>query len=196
MKLEELHAAIEGLLFVTGDEGLSHKQLAEVLELEEHDIKEAVHFLKQNFQTQKRGLQVIETAGILKLATLPEHTDYFKKLAASPIHSGLSRAALETLAIIAYKQPITRLDIDEVRGVKSEKSLQSLISKLLVTDVGRVAGTGRAILYGTTSYFLDHFGLKSLDELPPLPDHGDHGELEDEADLFFEKMNETPWNSD
>lgn len=194
MKLEELYAAIEGLLFVTGDEGLTLKQLAEVLELEEHDVKEAVHFLKQRFQEEKRGLQVIETAGVLKLATLPEHTHYFKKLASSPIHSGLSRAALETLAIVAYKQPLTRLDIDEVRGVKSEKSLQSLVSKLLVAEVGRVSGTGRAILYGTTPYFLDHFGLKSLEELPPLPENSEQDSLEDEADLFFEKMSEVEWD--
>ncbi|MDQ0205844.1 SMC-Scp complex subunit ScpB [Alkalicoccobacillus murimartini] len=194
MKKDELQAAIEGLLFVTGDEGLTYKQLSEVLELPEDQINEAVVLLKQRFSEADRGLQVIETAGILKLATLPEHSSYFKKLASSPIHSGLSRAALETLAIVAYKQPITRLDIDEVRGVKSEKSLQSLISKLLVTDVGRVSGTGRAILYGTTSNFLDHFGLTSLEELPPLKESEDDGSIEDEADLFFEKMSETEWN--
>ncbi|MEK4564787.1 SMC-Scp complex subunit ScpB [Alkalihalobacillus sp. FSL R5-0424] len=191
MKKEELHAVIEGLLFVTGDEGLTYQQLSDVLELKESDVNAAVTSLKQSFSDTNRGLQLIETAGVLKLATLPEHTSYFKKLASSPIHSGLSRAALETLAIVAYKQPITRVEIDEVRGVKSEKSLQSLVSKLLVTDVGRVSGTGRAILYGTTDYFLDHFGLTDLSELPPLP-AGDNDEFsEDEADLFFQKMNES-----
>lgn len=196
MKKEDLHAAIEGLLFVTGDEGLTYKQLSEVLELEESQINEAVSSLKQLFAESNRGIQIIETAGILKLATLSEHTAYFKKLASSPIHSGLSRAALETLAIVAYKQPITRLDIDEVRGVKSEKSLQSLVSKLLVTDVGRVSGTGRAILYGTTSYFLDHFGLSSIDELPPLPENEEDDLMEDEADLFFKKMSETEFQNE
>ncbi|MCM2674269.1 SMC-Scp complex subunit ScpB [Alkalicoccobacillus plakortidis] len=196
MKKEDLHAAIEGLLFVTGDEGLTYKQLSEVLELEESQINEAVSSLKQLFAESNRGIQIIETAGILKLATLSEHTAYFKKLASSPVHSGLSRAALETLAIVAYKQPITRLDIDEVRGVKSEKSLQSLVSKLLVTDVGRVSGTGRAILYGTTSYFLDHFGLSSIDELPPLPENEEDDLMEDEADLFFKKMSETEFQNE
>ncbi|KPC99349.1 Segregation and condensation protein B [Geobacillus sp. BCO2] len=102
----------------------------------------------------------------------------------------MSQAALETLAIIAYRQPITRAEIEEIRGVKSDKPLQTLMARALIQEVGRAEGTGRPILYGTTPEFLDYFGLKTLEELPPLPEWADDGESEREADLFFEKLAE------
>lgn len=191
VKLEELHAAIEGLLFVIGDEGITVEQLAEVLDVEVETVYDALLSLQQLCNEQQRGLQIIEVAGGYRLTTRPEHSPYFKKLATSPIHSGLSQAALETLAIVAYRQPITRMEIDDIRGVKSEKAIQSLTSKLLIKEVGRAPGAGRPILYGTTPFFLDHFGLKSLEELPPLPEEIDVESLEDEADLFFKKFEET-----
>ena len=103
----------------------------------------------------------------------------------------LSQAALETLAIIAYKQPITRVEIEEIRGVKTDKPLQTLMSKLLIKEAGRAEKAGRAILYGTTREFLFHFGLSSIKELPPLPDGSEDTE-DEEADLFFEKFQELP----
>src|SRR5690606_1958970 len=104
----------------------------------------------------------------------------------------LSQAALETLAIIAYKQPITRTEIEEIRGVKTERPLHTLSAKALIKEVGRAEGTGRAYLYGTTKEFLDYFGLKSIEELPPLPDKMDDDNfVQEEADLFFEKFQET-----
>ncbi len=193
VKLEELHAAIEGLLFVVGDEGITVEQLAAVLEMEAESVKEALGSLQRICEEQKRGIQIIEVAGGYRLTTRPEHSSFFKKLATSPIHSGLSQAALETLAIVAYRQPITRMEIEDIRGVKSEKAIQSLTSKLLMKEVGRAPGAGRPILYGTTPFFLDHFGLKSIDELPPLPEDIDEQSLEGEADLFFNKFEET-WN--
>lgn len=191
LKVEELHAAIEGLLFVMGDEGITSQQLADVLEIEVETVDDALLSLQLLCEEQQRGLQIIEVAGGYRLTTRPEHSPYFKKLATSPIHSGLSQAALETLAIVAYRQPITRMDIEEIRGVKSEKAIQSLTSKLLIKEIGRAPGAGRPILYGTTTFFLDHFGLKSLEELPPLPEVLDEQSLEDEADLFFKKFEET-----
>lgn len=191
MTINELHAVIEGLLFVVGDEGLTIKQLSEVIELEEITVNEALHSLILTYEESNRGLQIVEMAGAFRLTTRADHAPYFKKLATSPIHSSLSQAALETLAIVAYKQPITRMEVEDIRGVKSEKSIQSLSSKLLIKEVGRAQGTGRPILYGTTPLFLDHFGLRSLKDLPPLPEEVDENSIEDEADLFFKQFEET-----
>lgn len=98
---------------------------------------------------------------------------------------------METLAIIAYKQPITRAEIDEIRGVKTDRPIHTLVTKVLIKEVGRAEGSGRAYLYGTTKEFLDYFGLNSIDELPPLADNSDDGFENDEADLFFEKFQQT-----
>ncbi|ARK30226.1 SMC-Scp complex subunit ScpB [Halalkalibacter krulwichiae] len=190
MTIQELQATIEGLLFVVGDEGMTIPAMADVIEVETDTISEAIYSLQLLFKEQQRGLQIVEVAGAYRLTTLPEHAPYFKKLATSPLHSGLSQAALETLAIVAYRQPITRMEIEDIRGVKSDRSIQTLTSKLLIKEVGRATGPGRPILYGTTTFFLDHFGLKSLDELPPLPDNIDESSFEEETDLFFQKFEE------
>jgi len=188
--IQELQATIEGLLFVVGDEGMTIAEMANVLEMEPETIAEVVYSLQLLFTEQKRGLQIVEVAGAFRFTTRPEHAPYFKKLATSPLNSSLSQAALETLAIIAYRQPITRMEIDEIRGVKSDRSIQSLAVKLLIKETGRAPGPGRPILYGTTKFFLDHFGLKNLKELPPLPDGIDEDSIEDEADLFFKNFEE------
>ena len=106
----------------------------------------------------------------------------------SPHTTALSQAALETLAIIAYKQPITRIEIEEIRGVKTERPLHTLMAKALIKEIGRAEGTGRAYLYGTTKEFLDYFGLKNIKELPPLPEKVDEEYIQEEADLFFERF--------
>ncbi|WP_246589674.1 SMC-Scp complex subunit ScpB [Desertibacillus haloalkaliphilus] len=185
-----MKSIIEGLLYVTGDEGIDCKQLSDVLEVKVDTVKEVIDDLMATYQDDNRGIQIIEVGGSFQFTTKPEHAHYFKRLAHTPSHSSLSQAALETLAIIAYKQPITRVEIEEVRGVKTEKPLQTLLAKTLIKEVGRAEGTGRAILYGTTKDFLDYFGLKSIKELPPLPEALDDGTIEDEADLFFEKFEE------
>ncbi|MCT8138816.1 SMC-Scp complex subunit ScpB [Anaerobacillus sp. CMMVII] len=181
----EVKAIIEGLLFISGEEGIEEKQIAEVLQMEVLWIKDILNELIEEYQQDSRGLQIVQLAGVYQFTTKQEHAVYFKRLINSPNSATLSQAALETLAIVAYKQPIARAEIEEIRGVKSERPLQTLIAKLLIKEVGRVEGTGRAILYGTTRDFLDHFGLKSLQELPPLPEQ--QLELE-EADLFFERF--------
>ncbi|MFF2448737.1 SMC-Scp complex subunit ScpB [Neobacillus sp. NPDC058068] len=183
---------LESLLFAAGDEGLSLKQIAEVLDVDELKASEIIEVLKQEYERDdKRGIMVIQLAGTYQLATKKENADYLKKLVDSPHTSTLSQAALETLAIIAYKQPITRAEIEEIRGVKTERPLHTLISKVLITDVGRAEGTGRAYLYGTTKEFLDYFGLKSLKELPQLPEKVEDEFIQEEADLFFSKFQET-----
>ncbi|MDE5412026.1 SMC-Scp complex subunit ScpB [Alkalihalobacterium chitinilyticum] len=190
MSLDELKGIIEGLLFVAGEDGLTEEQLASILKVERETVQEALHDLEVDLKEMKRGMQLIEMAGAYQLTTKPEHALYFQQLVEAPGHTGLSQAALETLAIVAYKQPITRVEIEEIRGVKTEKAIQTLTAKLLIKDVGRAEGSGRAILYGTTKEFLDYFGLKSLKELPPLPDQVDEGFLEEDADLFFKKFEE------
>jgi segregation and condensation protein B len=183
---------LESLLFAAGDEGLSLKQLAVVLEVDELKASEIIEELKQEYdRDDKRGIMVVQLAGTYQLATKKENAVYLKKLVDSPHTSTLSQAALETLAIIAYKQPITRAEIEEIRGVKTERPLHTLISKVLITDVGRAEGTGRAYLYGTTKEFLDYFGLKSLKELPQLPEKVEDEFIQEEADLFFSKFQET-----
>ena len=124
-------------------------------------------------------------AGAYQLVTKKEYSPYLKKLVDSPHTSTLSQAALETLAIIAYKQPITRMEIEEIRGVKTERPLHTLVGKALIKEVGRVEGAGRAYLYGTTKEFLDYFGLKNIEDLPPLPDQMEEDYVQEEADLFF-----------
>ena len=180
---------VESLLFAAGDEGLTLKQLSTVLEIDESISLDAISALKEDYQSQDRGIAIKELAGTFLLTTKKEHSDYLKKLVESPASQSLSQAALETLAIVAYKQPITRTEVEGIRGVKSERPLQTLSAKALVKEVGRAEGTGRAILYGTTKEFLDYFGLKSIKELPPLTVSTD--DTDEEADLFFEKFQET-----
>ncbi|MED4127139.1 SMC-Scp complex subunit ScpB [Shouchella miscanthi] len=187
----ELLAKMEGLLFVVGDEGISLAELKSLIESEEEDILACLEQLKQDMKQSNRGIRLARLGNRYRLTTKVEHADLYKKLAASPIQGGLSRAALETLAIIAYKQPITRIEIDDIRGVKSDKAIQSLISKLLIEEQGRVSGTGRAILFGTTRYFLDHFNLESLEDLPSLAELDlTSDRVEEDADLFFEQLHQ------
>ncbi|MBD1378669.1 SMC-Scp complex subunit ScpB [Metabacillus arenae] len=188
MKIIEWMAITESLLFAAGDEGLSMKQLISVLELNEEHIEQILRDLKQEYKRSERGIELIEVANVYQLTTKKEHADYLKKLVETPVNNSLSQAALETLAIVAYKQPITRTEIEEIRGVKTERPIQTLVSKVLIKEVGRAEGTGRAILYGTTKEFLEHFGLKSICELPPLLDKEIDDNLQEDADLFFEKF--------
>ncbi|GGK15353.1 segregation and condensation protein B [Caldalkalibacillus thermarum] len=185
MDREHLLAVIEGLLFVAGNEGLEAKQIADVLEIKTAAVPQLIEEMKKKFKEQNRGIQVVEIAGSYQLTTRPEHAPYFEKLAHSPSHATLSQAALETLAIIAYKQPVTRAEIEEVRGVKSEKAINTLLNKSLIKEVGRKEGPGRAILYGTTKEFLDYFGLNSLDDLPDLPEEIDMDQVKKEANFLF-----------
>lgn len=182
---------VEAMLFVVGDEGITLRQLADVLNISKDKAQQCIDALQHDYNDNARGMALFEVDGTYQLATKSEHVAYIKKLFESPSRSTLSQAALETLAIIAYKQPITRAEIEEVRGVKTERPLQTLMTKHLIDEVGRADGTGRAILYGTTSTFLDAFALTSLSELPPLPDDLSTTNLETEADLFFETFQET-----
>ncbi|OUZ11790.1 SMC-Scp complex subunit ScpB [Bacillus pumilus] len=183
-------AIIEALLYAAGDEGLTKKQLMSVLEVEEVELLDMMSAVKEEYQKQERGIELIEYADSYMLLTKKEYSIYLKKLVETP-SKGLSQAALEVLAIVSYKQPITRSEVEEIRGVKSERVLHSLVAKALLCEVGRADGPGRAILYGTTPTFLEQFGLKALDELPPLPENVEADGVQEEADLFFENFNQT-----
>ncbi|OAS87448.1 MULTISPECIES: SMC-Scp complex subunit ScpB [Metabacillus] len=189
--LIEWKAIVEALLFASGDEGLSLKQLTVVLELEEQEVNDILEELSQSYKGNERGIELVVVAGQYQLTTKKDHAIYLKRLVEAPVNASLSQAALETLAIVAYRQPITRTEIEEIRGVKTERPIQTLVAKILIKEVGRAEGTGRAILYGTTKEFLEYFGLKSIKELPPLPDKENEEYEQEEADLFFEKFNET-----
>ncbi|MDA1475018.1 SMC-Scp complex subunit ScpB [Bacillus changyiensis] len=182
-------AIVEALLYTAGDEGLTKKQLVSVLDINETEFEDVMKDVKENYDKTDRGIELIEYADHYMLSTKKEYAVYLKKLVEVP-SKGLSQAALEVLAIVSYKQPITRAEIEDIRGVKSERILHSLVAKALLCEVGRAEGPGRAILYGTTETFLEQFGLKALDELPPLPENMDEG-VQEEADLFFEKFNQT-----
>ncbi|MGG3642892.1 SMC-Scp complex subunit ScpB [Bacillus gobiensis] len=182
-------AIIEALLYAAGDEGLISQQLAKVLEIDQPQLESIMADMKEYYQQEDRGLELVEYGDIYMLSTKKEFAPYLKRLVEVPA-KGLSQASLEVLAIVSYKQPITRAEIEEIRGVKSERVLYSLVNKALLCEVGRADGPGRAILYGTTSVFLEQFGLKSIDELPPLSDHVDDSSIQKEADLFYENFNE------
>ncbi|AOZ90189.1 SMC-Scp complex subunit ScpB [Bacillus xiamenensis] len=183
-------AILEALLYAAGDEGLTRKQLMSVLEVDEAALLDIMSAVKEEYQKQERGIELIEYADSYMLLTKKEYSIYLKKLVETP-SKGLSQAALEVLAIVSYKQPITRSEVEEIRGVKSERVLHSLVAKALLCEVGRADGPGRAILYGTTPTFLEQFGLKALDELPPLPENVEADGVQEEADLFFENFNQT-----
>ncbi|SFH73929.1 SMC-Scp complex subunit ScpB [Pisciglobus halotolerans] len=181
-------AAIEALLFVAGDEGLTLEEIASLLDISTQSAFAQLMSLQQMYASSKRGLMLLEAGEKYELATKKDFSEIVKKYASSPFATSLSQAALENLAIIAYKQPLTRLEIDEIRGVHSGASLQKLVLRGLIEEKGRMEAPGRPILYGTTQYFMDYFGLKTLSDLPDIKDLEQTDEEESEADLFFERF--------
>lgn len=192
MEMIQWKAILESLLFAAGDEGLTLKQICAVMEMEESQAITIVQEMQEEFESDDtRGLTVVLLAGTYQLVTKKAHSIYLRRLVESPSVSTLSQAGLETLAIIAYKQPITRVEIEQIRGVKTERPIQTLMAKGLIKDVGRMDAPGRPIMYGTTKEFLDYFNLKEISELPPLPDRVEDDDVQEEADLFFERFQET-----
>jgi len=188
METKELKAVIEGLLFACGDEGITIKALSHITGVTKQVVEHILDELNYDYEHTARGMMLLHSHGVYHLTTKPEHSQYFKKLLETPQTTKLSQAALETLAIIAYKQPITRIEIEEIRGVNSDRPVQTLVARSLVEEVGRKEAIGRPILFGTTIDFLTYFGLTSLEELPPFPETVDTKDIEQEADLFFERF--------
>ncbi|WP_067728212.1 SMC-Scp complex subunit ScpB [Oceanobacillus damuensis] len=196
MEMDELKAIAEGLLFASGDEGITIKQICKILDVPESAAQHIIEEMKYDYERRDRGLMIMQSHEVLHLTTKPEHSSYFKKLIELPQATRMSQAALETLAIIAYRQPITRTEIEEIRGVKSDRPVQTLLSRSLIEETGRKDTVGRPVLFGTSKDFLTYFGLTSLGELPPLPEAAVVEEDTKEADLFFERFsNEMDDNS-
>jgi segregation and condensation protein B len=185
-----LKAVTEGLLFASGDEGVTVKQLSKVLDITEALAAHLIEELKYDYEHVSRGLLILEANGVLYLTTKPEHSAYFKKLIETPQSSKMSQAALETLAIIAYRQPITRAEIEEIRGVKSDGPVQTLMNRSLIEEMGRKDTVGRPVLFRTSREFLTFFGLSSLEELPPLSQENDEDSVSQEIDLFFDRFSD------
>ena len=185
-------AVLEGLLFVVGEDGLTLDQIEEVLGLKEEEVKELVNELKHSYESEDRGLRIDFLGNRLKLTTKFEHRQYYQKLLENPETNTLSQAALETLAIIAYNEPITRMQIDKLRGVGSSQMIRKLVAKGLVKESGRSDLPGRPILYETTNDFLDYFGLSNIKELPDMEKYieASETEIEEEKDLYTSKYKE------
>ena len=179
----DIKSAIESMLFVSG-EPLALRELSNNLELKEKNVEEILSEMANEYDDKSRGIRLISINGAYQLVTKSENSDFVQKLLKKNKKHSLSQASIESLAIIAYKQPITRIDIDEIRGVKSESAIQKLVEKGLIKDIGRLEVPGRPILYGTTDEFLRQFGLQSLKELPSLDLYEDS-----DADNSLELLN-------
>lgn len=186
MKLfkQERLGILEGILFAVGDEGVSLEQLEYVLEVNAVEVKSLMLELKDRYKQISSGIDVIEVADVYKMTTKKDHANYLKRLIQNPNQRGLSNAALEVLAIIAYRQPITRHEIENIRGASSDNVLRKLLTFSLIEEGGRLEGPGRPILFKTTDDFLDYFGIKTLEELPELPFITPEFNLDEEEDLF------------
>lgn len=167
MELKRIEAAIEAILFANGDE-VSLDTLSKILEVDKKTLANVLNNMMDRYINEKRGIQIIQLEDKYQLRTTPEFYEYVSKLHENRRHTGLSQAALETLSIIAYKQPITKVHIDEIRGVGSDASLSKLLERNIIKEVGRMNAPGKPILYGTTDDFLRGFGFKSIKELPVL----------------------------
>ncbi|MBU5590734.1 segregation/condensation protein B [Clostridium sp. MSJ-4] len=160
-------SVIESLLFVSG-EPMELKHISNIIECDNKYTKEILKEMIKEYEKERRGIKLIHTDGKYQLVTKPENSDYIQKILKTNSRQSLSQAALETLAIIAYKQPITRIDIDEIRGVKSDSAVQRLLERELIKESGRLEVAGRPILYSTTEEFLKQFNMETLKELPSL----------------------------
>lgn len=167
--MTELAKIIEAILFVSG-EPVQLGAVARALEVTELEVSAAADELASDYDYNRRGICLKRFGSHIQLSTRPDYAPQIEKLLQPIQKQSLSQAALETLAVVAYKQPVTRLDIEAVRGVKCDYSVQSLMNKGLIEEVGRKETLGRPILYGTTDTFLSHFGLTSLEDLPQPPE--------------------------
>lgn len=158
---------IESLLFVSG-EPLRLRDIAAIIECSVELTKEFIDELRRRYEIEERGIKIININDEFQLVTKPQNTNYVQKLLKTNTRQSLSQAALETLAIIAYKQPITRVNIDEIRGVKSDRAVLTLLDKGLIKETGRLDVAGRPILYSTSDKFLVNFGLENLEQMPSL----------------------------
>ncbi len=182
-----MKSLIEGLLFVKGSDGLSLEELVNITQGSIDEVKQALSQLYKDYQSDERGIQLELLGNKYKLTSKEKHKDIIKKIVLEEQNSNLSQSALETLAIIAYNEPITRIEIDEIRGVNSSYVVRKLLLKNLIQEVGHAELAGHPRLYGVTNDFLDYFGLNSVKDLPELTPIETNNE---EKNLFDSKYKE------
>ena len=164
-----LQGMIESILFVSG-EAVDLKDLAKALQIGEEELDHELVRIADEYDYQQRGFVIRRFGNKVQLGTRPLYAEAVIRLLQPVQRQSLSQAAMETLAVVAYKQPVTRAEVEQIRGVKCDYSLQGLMIKGLIREIGRKDTIGRPILFGTTDTFLSHFGLRDLKDLPPLPD--------------------------
>ena len=167
LELGERVGIVEAILFVTGN-AVEKKDICRAMEISEAELEETLDALESGYDFDRRGLRLLRFGAHVQLATRPDYAPYVEKLLQPVQKQSLSQAVMETLAVIAYRQPVTKAEIEQIRGVKCDYSVQSLVAKGLIEEVGRKEALGRPILYGTTDAFLRHFCLTSLSELPEI----------------------------
>jgi segregation and condensation protein B len=181
----ETEAAIEAILFAMGD-SVELEKIAKAVEHDTETTRKVIHTMMDRYREQDRGIQIIELEDSFQMCTKKEMYEYLIRVAKQPKKATLTDAAMETLSIVAYKQPITKAEIDKIRGVKSDHALNKLVEYGLVTELGRMDAPGRPILFGTTEAFLRNFGVESLDDLPapnPVQVEDFKAEAEEEIQL-------------
>ena len=176
--MRALKGILEALLFVTAEPIPVTRFLALLGAVTKQDVDQALASLAHDYEQEGRGLQLVEVAGGYRIVTKAEFAPWLKRLEKVKSPSKLSRSALESLAIIAYKQPIVRAEVEQIRGVETSGVIRTLLERKLVRIVGRKEEPGRPIMYGTTKFFLEHFGLRDLSQLPPLREFKELGESE------------------
>ena len=190
-ELDHQLGAMEALLFAVGDDGVSLEQMEYALDVDEETALSLLDELKQTYQKKRSGFEITQINEQYKLMTKKDYAHYLRRLVQNPNQRGLSSAALEVLAVVAYKQPITRHEIEHIRGSNSENVIRRLLTFALIEEAGRLEAPGRPMLYQTAEGFLDHFGIKTIEELPDLPFVEDEAvSKEDEADLFTSNQTE------
>lgn len=186
-------AQIESLLFVSGDEGMTVADLATVTGLMKPAVLATLERLAQKYAADADcALELMVNDTTYRLVTKEAASEVVQRYFESPLITTLSPASLEVLAIIAYRQPITRIEVDEIRGVQSASTVQKLVLRRLIEAAGRLDEPGRPKLYRTSAYFLDYFGLQQLSDLPPLPDAAvpNSEDAADDGDLFLQAFNQ------
>ncbi len=186
MNMEKIEAIIEAVLFTMG-ESVEVEKLAAAIEHDTDTTRKIVHNMMDKYNASNRGVKIIELDNAFQMCTRPEYYEYLIKVASQPRKYALTDVLLETLSIIAYKQPITKLEIEKIRGVSCEHAVNKLVEYELVKELGRLDAPGRPMLFGTTEQFLRSFGVQSIDELPVISEDlvekfKDEAEMEVEAE--------------
>lgn len=167
VEINKLEGIIEAILFTMGD-SVELKKIAAAIEHDENTTRKIIHQMMDKYQSEDRGVRIVELEQSFQMCTKTEYYDYLIRIAKQPKRYALTEVQLETLSIIAYKQPVTKLEIEKIRGVKSDHAVNKLVEYNLVCEKGRMDAPGRPLLFGTTEEFLRRFGVQSVDELPGL----------------------------